>query len=126
MKIKVNEGMDKPFLPNGRHLVEITHIDEGTSEHKGVPFFACRFENEQGFVIQRFYNSKAGMPIIASLFEAVDLPLQEGATLDTNKLKGKQLFITVEERTYEIPESDNERTLKQAIDFQPASQQANK
>jgi fructose-specific component phosphotransferase system IIB-like protein len=126
MKIKVDEGMDKPFLENGRHLVEITHIEEGTSEHKGVPFFACRFENEQGFVIQRFYNSKAGMPIIAGLFEAVNMPLAEGATADTKKLIGKKLFITVEERTYEVPESDNERTLKQATGFQPAQQQAGK
>ncbi|MDO1449055.1 hypothetical protein Q0590_22455 [Rhodocytophaga aerolata] len=124
MKIKVNEGMDKPFLENGRHLVEITHIEEGTSEHKGVPFFACRFENEQGFVTQRFYNSKAGMPIIASLFEAVNMPLEEGATANTEKLVGKKLFITVEERTYEIPESDNERTLKQATGFQTAEQSA--
>lgn len=126
MKIKVNEGMDKPFLPDGRHLVDITHIDEGTSEHKGVPFFACRFENEQGFVIQRFYNSKPGMPIIAGLFEAAGIPLQEGVTLDTNKLVGKKLFITVEERTYEVPESDNERTLKQATGFQSASQESAK
>jgi fructose-specific component phosphotransferase system IIB-like protein len=126
MKIKVNEGMEKPFLENGRHLVEITHIEEGTSEHKGVPFFACRFENEQGFVIQRFYNSKAGMPIIASLFEAVNMPLEEGATANTDKLVGKKLFITVEERTYEIPESDNERTLKQATGFQTAEQYAAK
>lgn len=122
MKIKVNEGMDKPFLENGKHLVEITHIDEGTSEHKGVPFFACRFENEHGFVIQRFYNSKAGMPIIASLFEAVEMPLTEHATVNTEKLLGKKLFVTVEERTYEIPDSDNERTLKQATGFQTASQ----
>jgi fructose-specific component phosphotransferase system IIB-like protein len=124
MKIKVNEGMDKPFLENGRHLVEITHIDEGTSEHKGVPFFACRFENEHGFVIQRFYNSKAGMPIIAGLFEAADMPLSENATANTEKLIGKKLFITVEERTYEVPESDNERTLKQATGFQKAEQHA--
>jgi fructose-specific component phosphotransferase system IIB-like protein len=124
MKIKVNEGMEKPFLPDGRHLVEITHIEEGTSEHKGVPFFACRFENEQGFVNQRFYNSNAGMPIIASLFEAADMRMQEGSTIDTNRLKGKKLFITVEERTYEIPDSDNERTLKQATAFQSASQQS--
>jgi fructose-specific component phosphotransferase system IIB-like protein len=116
--------MDKPFLENGRHLVEITHIDEGTSEHKGVPFFACRFENEHGFVIQRFYNSKAGMPIIAGLFEAVNMPLSESATANTEKLIGKKLFITVEERTYEVPESDNERTLKQATGFQKAEQHA--
>ena len=121
MKIKVNEGMDKPFLPDGRHLVEITHIDEGTSEHKGVPFFACRFENENGFVVQRFYNSKAGMPIVASLFEAVNMSLEEGSTINTEKLIGKRLFITVEERTYEIPQSDNERTLKQATGFQSAA-----
>jgi fructose-specific component phosphotransferase system IIB-like protein len=124
MKINVNEGMNKPFLENGRHLVEITHIDEGTSEHKGVPFFACRFENEHGFVIQRFYNSKAGMPIIAGLFEAVDMPLAENATANTEKLIGKKLFITVEERTYEVPDTDTERTLKQATGFQKAEQPA--
>ncbi len=120
MKIQV----DKTFLPDGRHLVEITHVEEGVSEHKNVPFFACRFENEEGFIMQRFYNSTPGMPVIMKLFQAVDIPVKEGKDLDTNQLLQKKLYITVGERTYNEPESGNERTLKQAIEFESASQQS--
>lgn len=122
MKIQV----DKTFLPDGKHLVEIVNVEEGVSEHKNVPFFACRFENEQGFIMQRFYNSPPGMPVIMKLFQAVDIPVEEGADVDTNQLLHKKLYITVGERTYNEPESGNERTLKQAIDFEKASKSSGK
>lgn len=118
MKIKVEEGLDKPFLNDGRHEVEITNIDEGTSEYKGVPFFACRFENEDGFVNQRFYTSPAGMPIIMDLYQAVGIEAQADKELDTNQLKGKRLSIEVGDYTYNDPETGNERTLKQASNFE--------
>lgn len=120
MKIAIEKGMDKPFLADGRHTVTITHIDEGTSEHKGIPFFACRFEAEDGFVTQRFYLSPAGMPGIVSLCQAVGIEVQEGKQMDTKQLVGKKLSIHVEDRTYNDPETGNERTLKQAFDYQAA------
>jgi len=118
MKIDVEKGADKPFLADGRHTVEITQIDEGSSEYKDVPFFACRFENEDGFVNQRFYLSPAGMPILLGLFKAVGIEVQDGEQLDTKQLLHKKVSIEVDERTYEVPESGNERTLKQAGNFQ--------
>ena len=33
MKISVDQGQDKDFLPDGRHTIEITAIEEGTSKH---------------------------------------------------------------------------------------------
>lgn len=122
MKIQV----DKTFLPDGKHLVEIANVEEGVSEHKNVPFFACRFENEEGFIVQRFYNSPPGMPVIMKLFQAVDIPVKEGKNIDTNQLLHKKLYITVGERTYNEPESGNERTLKQAFDFESASKESGK
>lgn len=119
MKIKVEEGLDKPFLTDGRHTVEITQIDEGTSEYKGVPYFACRMENEEGFVTQRFYSSPAGMPIILNLCQAAGIEVSADDELDTNKLKGKQVSIEVGDYTYNDPETGNERTLKQASNFEP-------
>lgn len=120
MKIKVEEGSEKPFLNDGRHVVEITQIDEGNSEYKGIPFFACRMENDEGFVNQRFYNSPAGLPIIMDLCQAAGLTMSANDELDTNKLKGKRLSIQVGDYTYNDPETGNERTLKQASNFEPA------
>ncbi len=119
MKIKINEI---PFLENGRHSVMITEINDGTSEHKGIPFFTCRFENEEGFATQRFYRSKPGMPIIASLFRAVGLEVKEGDTLDTKQLLHKQLSIEVSERTYQDPTTGKEKTIKEATHFRKAGE----
>jgi len=118
MKIQVEKGQDKGFLPDGRHTVEITDIEEGTSEHQNVPFFAVRFENEDGFVNQRFYNSPAGLPIILGLYEAVGIKPQEGKDLDTKQLIGKQVSIEVGDRNYTDPATGNDRTLRQASGFQ--------
>jgi hypothetical protein len=118
MKIKVEEGQNKPFLPDGRHEVEITQIEEGRSEHKDVPFFACRFENEEGYLTNRFYLSEPGMAGIVSLFEAAGLKIKEGAELNTDALLHKRVSIQVGERSYNDPETGSERTIKQASNFQ--------
>jgi hypothetical protein len=117
MKIAVEKGQDKPLLEDGQQQVTITDIEEGTSENKGVPFFAVRFENEQGYISHRFYQSSAGMPLIIGLFEAAGIEAEEGQELDTKQLVGKELSIEVGERSYNDPESGNERTLKQAVNF---------
>lgn len=117
MKIAVEKGQDKPLLADGNHTVTITHIDEGTSENKGVPFFAVRFENEEGYVSHRFYQSQAGMASIVGLFEQAGIEVKGGAELDTKQLVGKQVDIEVGERSYTDPETGNERTLKQAMNF---------
>ncbi len=117
MKIAVEQGQDKTLLADGQHNVTITHIDEGTSEYKGIPFFAARFENEDGYVSHRFYQSPAGMPAIVGLFEMAGIDVIEGKDLDTKQLIGKQVDIEVGERSYNDPETGNERTLKQAVNF---------
>ncbi|WP_460909375.1 hypothetical protein [Spirosoma areae] len=117
MKIAVEKGQDKALLADGPHTVTITDIEEGTSENKGIPFFAVRFENDEGYVSHRFYQSRAGMPNIVGLFEQAGIDVQEGAKLDTNQLIGKQIDIEVGERSYTDPETHNERTLKQAVNF---------
>ena len=119
MKINVEEGLDKPFLSDGRHEVEITTIDEGKSEYKGVPFIACRFENEAGFVNQRFYVSPTAMPILMELCRAAGIEAEANKELDTNLLKGKKVSIEVGDYTYNDPETGSERTLKQASAFEP-------
>jgi len=110
MKVKVSE---KPFLAEGKHIVTITEIEEGKSENKGIPFFNCRLENEEGFVNQRFYLSEPGQPILAAFMQAAGIEKDE---FDTKELKGKSLAIEVEERTYEDA-SGKEKTIKQAINF---------
>ncbi|QMW06765.1 hypothetical protein [Spirosoma foliorum] len=117
MKIAIEKGQDKTLLADGRQQVTITDIEEGTSENKGIPFFAVRFENEEGYVSHRFYQSQAGMPAIISLFDQVGIEAKEGKELDTKQLLGKELTIEVGERSYTDPETHNERTLKQAINF---------
>ncbi|MES2733767.1 MAG: hypothetical protein V4714_18620 [Bacteroidota bacterium] len=124
MKIKVEKGKSKPFLNDGRHEVEITAIAEGKSEHKEIPFFACRFENTDGYVISRFYLSDPGLAGIVSLFESVGLKIKEGEEINTDALLHKKVSILVQERTYNDPETGNERTIKQASDFQKVGQRA--
>ena len=116
MKVEINE---KPFLENGRHTVTITEVESGTSEYQDVPFFNCRFENEDGFVNNRFYLSEPGQPIMAELFHAVGI---ENKETDTDELKGKQLSIEVHERTYDDPQTGNEKTIKAAHHFQAVGQ----
>lgn len=113
MKLKIDE---KPFLPNGRHVVEITQVEEGKSENKDIPFISCRLENEDGFVSQRFYLSEPGQPILAAFLKAVGIEKKE---VDSKELKGKTLSVEVEERTYEDPEG-KEKTIKQATHFETA------
>ncbi|GAB3900332.1 hypothetical protein [Spirosoma agri] len=117
MKIAVEKGQDKALLADGPQQVTITDIEEGSSENKGIPFFAVRFENEEGYLSHRFYQSSAGMPAIVSLFETVGIDVKEGKQLDTKQLLDKQLTIEVGERSYTDPQSNNERTLKQALNF---------
>lgn len=120
MKIKVEEGQGKPYLNNGRHVVKITEIAEGKSENKGVPFFSCRFENEDGFITSRFYYTEPGMPIVIDLFKNAGISVEEGKELNTKELLNKKVSILVEERTYNDPNTSQEKTIKQASDFQPA------
>ncbi len=112
MKVKVAE---KARLQDGRHVVTITEITEGESEYKRIPFFAARMENEDGFVEQRFYNSEPSKPILAELMNAVQL---EGKDLNTDDLVGKELSIEVSERTYPDPDTGQEKTIKEAHNFQ--------
>ena len=111
MKLKIDE---KPFLPNGRHVVKITEVEEGISENKEIPFINCRMENEDGFVNQRFYLSEPGQPILAAFLKAVGI---EKTEVDSKELKDKTLSVEVEERTYEDPDG-KEKTIKQATHFQ--------
>jgi hypothetical protein len=101
-------------------VVEITDIQEGTSEHQQVPFFAARLENEDGFVTQRFYTSAAAMPILLSLYSAVGSQAEGGKDLDTKQLRGKKLSIEVSDHSYAEPSSGAERTIKQATGFRAA------
>lgn len=111
MKLKIDE---KPFLPNGRHVVQITEVEEGKSENKEIPFINCRMENEDGFVNQRFYLSEPGQPILAAFLKAVGI---EKAEVDSKELKGKTLSVEVEERSYEDADG-KEKTIKQATHFE--------
>lgn len=115
MKLKIDE---KPFLPEGRHVVQITEVEEGKSENKAIPFINCRLENENGFVNQRFYLSEPGQPILASFLKALGFDKNE---VDSKELKGKSLSVEVEERTYEDAEG-KEKTIKQATHFRPVGE----
>ena len=57
------------------------------------------------------------MTNIVNLFERVGIDVKEGDELDTKQLVGKELDIEVGERSYNDPNTGNERTLKQAMDF---------
>lgn len=113
MKVNIHE---KPYLPEGRHTVKITAVEDGRSEHKDVPFFNLRLENEEGFINQRFYLSEPGQPILAGFLKAVGIEKEQ---FDTKQLEGKEVSVEVEERTYEDP-NGKQKTIKQASHFRPA------
>lgn len=113
MKVNIHE---KPYLPEGRHIVKVTEVEEGKSEHKDIPFLNLRLENEEGFINQRFYLSEPGEPFLAAFLKAVGL---EGKEVDSKQLKGKVLSVEVEERTYEDPDG-KEKTIKQGTNFKAA------
>ena len=120
MKIQIDQNHDKGFLPDGRHTVEITGIEEGISEHQQVPFFAARMESEDGFVSQRFYNSEAGHPIILQLYAAAGIKPEGGKDLDTKQLIGKRLSVEVSDHHYADAATGNERSIRQATGFRAA------
>ena len=120
MKISVEKGPNKGFLPDGRHTVEITDMEEGVSEHQQVPFFAARMESENGFVSQRFYNSEAGHPIILQLYAAADIKPEGGKDLDTKQLIGRRLSVEVGDHSYADAATGNERSIRQASGFRAA------
>lgn len=115
MKVNVNE---KPYLPEGRHTVKITEVEDGKSEHKDIPFINCRLENEEGFINQRLYISEPGEPFLAAFLKAVGLDSKE---IDSKQLKGKSLSVEVEERSYEDPDG-KQKTIKQGTGFKPAGE----
>jgi len=115
MKLNIHE---KPYLPEGRHVVKITDVEEGRSENKDVPFINCRMENEDGFINQRFYLSEPGQPILAAFLKAAGISKAE---VDSKELKGKSLSVEVEERTYEDADG-KEKTIKQATHFEEAGE----
>jgi hypothetical protein len=57
------------------------------------------------------------MPSIIGLFELAGIEAKAGKELDTKQLMGKELTIEVGERSYTDPATNNERTLKQAVNF---------
>ncbi len=95
-------------------------MEDGLSEKKNIPFFACRFENDDDFIMHRFYNSEPGFPQIVALFEAVGFNIEEGDEVDSKQLPNKDVSIIVSERTYSDPDTGDEKTIKQASDFKPA------
>jgi hypothetical protein len=85
-----------------------------------VPFFAARMENEDGFVLQRFYNSDAGHPIILQLYSTVGIKPEAGKDLDTKQLVGRLLSVEVGGHTYADAATGNERSVRQATGFRTA------
>ena len=117
MKIQTQE---RPFLAIGPAHVKVTRVEDAQqSEYQGVPFITVRMENEEGFVDQRFYLSEAGEPILGEFVRAIGMkPTEEH---DTQDYVGKELLIDVEERTYEAPDTGQDRTIKQATHFRRTS-----
>ena len=111
---------ERPFLPVGPAHVEVTSVDDDNrSEYQGVPYLNVRLENGEGFVEQRFYLSEAGQPILAEFIRA--LGLDPAAEHDTRDFVGRELLVDIEERTYEAPDTGQDRTIKQATHFRQTS-----
>jgi hypothetical protein len=91
MKIDLN-NLTNGELGNGQHRVKIIKVVYGVSTKNTFPYFKCRFENQDGYIYQRFHVSEGGKLIIKRLFEAAGI---YGNKPNTKDLIGKEIIITV-------------------------------
>ena len=111
---------ERPFLNIGPAHVTVASVEDGLkSEYQGTEYINVRLENADGFVDQRFYLSEAGQPILASFIQALGLDPSEEH--DTQDFVGRELLVDIEERTYEAPDTGQDRTIKQATHFRETS-----
>ena len=115
MKVTFDRDTDQPLLLDGHHAVAITQVRDGLSENKGTRYFVARFENADGYVEHRFYDTAPGKAQMLQLTDAAGLNVNE--ELDTQALVGKQVVVEVRERTYQDEQSGSERTIKEAHEF---------
>lgn len=80
------------ILPIGEYHVRITQYSKGTSERKGTPFFKLRFENQRGYIDQRFYMTQGGFKFISRLFEAAGVQIT-----DFNKIEEESINLLKKE-----------------------------
>ncbi len=91
--------MDKKVLPQGEFHVRITQYSKGKSEKKGTTYIKLRFENQRGYIDQRFYFTEKSQTFLGKLFEACGLEKPsfdnlEKASMDLLK---KELLINIVE-----------------------------
>jgi hypothetical protein len=92
MKIAFNNHT-KPQLGIGQHRVAIAKVLHGKSSIKRTPYFVCRFENQWGYLYQRFYITEGSKLFLKRFFEAASI---YGNAVETKELLGKELFVSVE------------------------------
>ena len=87
----------KPKLQTGIHLITITKVFYGKTTFSKIPYFKCKFENENGWFYQKFFlNQKAGsINFIKKLFEAAGVYTD---SINPGDLSGKQLAIHIKSR----------------------------
>ncbi|MGB3616921.1 MAG: hypothetical protein WBA12_02285 [Catalinimonas sp.] len=115
MKIQFDKEQDRPLLLDGHHAVRITEVQDGLSENKGTRYFSARFENTDGYVEHRFYDTAPGKSQVLQLADAAGI--QVDGELDTQELVGKQVVVEVRERTYHDELTGSERSVKEAHEF---------
>ena len=90
----------KDLLTGGRHEVTIAQIWEGTAP-SGTGYFEPQFQNENGYVRGRLYNTEKSQSRIIELFKACDLKAEPNTSIDTNLLVNRRLIIVIEKKERE-------------------------
>jgi hypothetical protein len=80
------------IFTNGKYTVVITKISYGISEIKKFPYFLCRFQFDDRYIEQRFYQSEKSKFIIEKLFEAAGI---NDNNFVPDRLIGKYINIEV-------------------------------
>ncbi|MDO1451693.1 hypothetical protein Q0590_35800 [Rhodocytophaga aerolata] len=108
----------KAHLPEGKHLVSITSVEEGKTR-TNHSYFQCVFENEHGQIQAWFYPTEKGIKAVVRLFTAAGLEVRSGAVLQTERLLGTKLYIWVKKDTFFDKEKGQERTYHMVSRFEP-------
>jgi len=89
----------KPVLPPGYYHVRITSVSKGKSEKIEASYFTVKFENQRGYIENRFFLHKSDFHYINKLFRAVSMEVgntMEDVESRIEALLKRELFISID------------------------------
>lgn len=96
MKINISK-IPNIKLEEGYHLVSVSSVKDGIL--KGITFFECTFENENGFINRRFFLAEFGLNHLIQLLKALAVDFKRDE-IDTDEFLKKKLIIRIGKKAF--------------------------